>query len=485
MGKLNYKKTFLLGFGFFATSITWSVYNAFMPKLLSNFITSSAIIGFIMTFDNYFALFIQPAVGMYSDGIKTRFGRRMPFLMVGMPLAVLFIFLIPNYKGLATLVAALLLMNLSMSLFRSPVIALMPDITPEDERSKANSIINFMKGLATLVAALLLMNLSMSLFRSPVIALMPDITPEDERSKANSIINFMGGIGSLIAFFIGSILWNLSPKYPFYLAGALVLLSFIILFTCIKEKRDVINYEQAEKKINFKEGFKVAFKNPSTKFLLMAISAWFMGYNGIETFFTRYGEMYLGIDVSAAAFSFTFISLSFLVFAIPAGMIGTKLGKKKTITIGLIGAMAVFFILIFIKNILIIRVFFVALGIFWAMININSYPFVAQMSPLIGAMAVFFILIFIKNILIIRVFFVALGIFWAMININSYPFVAQMSPIGYLGTFTGMYYLFSSIANIVSPPLLGVVFDLIGFKWMFAYGLFFMIIAFLFIRKVE
>lgn len=266
MGKLNYKKTFLLGFGFFATSITWSVYNAFMPKLLSNFITSSAIIGFIMTFDNYFALFIQPAVGMYSDGIRTRFGRRMPFLMVGMPLAVLFIFLIPNYKGLATLIAALLLMNLSMSLFRSPVIAL-----------------------------------------------MPDITPEDQRSKANSIINFMGGIGSLIAFFIGSILWKLSPKYPFYLAGVLVLLSFVILFTCIKEKRDVINYEQAEKKVNFKEGFKVAFKNPSTKFLLMAICSWFIGYNGIETFFTRYSEMYLGIDVSAAAFSFTFVSLSFLV----------------------------------------------------------------------------------------------------------------------------------------------------------------------------
>ena len=391
MGKLNYKKTFLLGFGFFATSITWSVYNAFMPKLLSEFIVSSALIGFIMTFDNYFALFIQPAVGMYSDGIKTRFGRRMPFLMVGMPLAVIFIFLIPNYKSLATLVATILLMNLSMSLFRSPVIAL-----------------------------------------------MPDITPEEQRSKANSIINFMGGIGSLIAFFIGSILWNMSPKYPFYLAGTLVLLSFVILFTCVKEKRDVINYEQAEKKVNFKEGFKVAFKNPSTKFLLMAICAWFMGYNGIETFFTRYGEMYLGIDVSAAAFSFTFISLSFLVFAIPAGIIGTKIGKKKTITIGLI-----------------------------------------------GAMSIFFILIFVRDILIIRILFIVLGIAWSMININSYPFVAQMSPLGYLGTFTGMYYLFSSIANIVSPPLLGLLFDLIGYNCMFVYGLFFMLVAFLFMRKVK
>ena len=233
-------------------------------------------------------------------------------------------------------------------------------------------------------------------------------------------------------------MWKLSPKYPFYLAGVLVLLSFVILFTCIKEKRDVINYEQAEKKVNFKEGFKVAFKNPSTKFLLMAICSWFIGYNGIETFFTRYSEMYLGIDVSAAAFSFTFVSLSFLVFAIPAGIIGTKLGKKKTITIGLI-----------------------------------------------GAMAIFCILIFVKNILIIRAFFLALGVFWAMININSYPFVAQMSPLGYLGTFTGMYYLFSSIANIISPPLLGLLFDLIGYNCMFVYGLFFMILAFLFMRKVK
>ena len=148
--------------------------------------------------------------------------------------------------------------------------------------------------------------------------------------------------------------------------------------------------------------------------------------------------MYLGIDVSAAAFSFTFISLSFLVFAIPAGIIGTKIGKKKTITIGLI-----------------------------------------------GAMSIFFILIFVRDILIIRILFIVLGVAWSMININSYPFVAQMSPLGYLGTFTGMYYLFSSIANIVSPPLLGLLFDLIGYNCMFVYGLFFMLIAFLFMRKVK
>lgn len=391
MGKLDYRKVLLLGFGFFAIGITSAVYNAFMPKLLSNFITSSAVIGFIMTLDNYLALFIQPAVGIYSDTISTKFGRRMPFLMIGMPLVALFNILIPNHKSLVSLIVFLVFMNLSMSIFRSPVIAL-----------------------------------------------MPDITPEKDRSKANSIINFMGGIGSLIAFFIGAILWDKNPKYPFYLAGVLVFISFVVLFTCIKEKRDVINYEEAEKKINVREGIKVAFESSSTKYLLFAIAAWFIGYNGIETFFTRYAEIYLGVDVSAAALSFSFISLSFLVFAIPAGIIGTKLGKKKSIRLGLI-----------------------------------------------GAIIILFALIFIKDILIIRAIFLVLGFFWALVNINSFPFVAQMSPIGYIGTFTGLYYLFSSIASIISPPILGLLFDSIGYWCMFAYSMIFMVLALCFMSKVK
>lgn len=109
-----------------------------MPKLLSNFITSSALIGFIMTIDNYLALFIQPAVGMYNDRINTRFGKRMPFLMVGMPLAAIFAAMLPNNRGFISILVFLILMNLSMSIFRSPVIALMPDITHKQNRSKAN-----------------------------------------------------------------------------------------------------------------------------------------------------------------------------------------------------------------------------------------------------------------------------------------------------------------------------------------------------------
>lgn len=381
--KLNYGKTLLLGFGFFAINLTWSVYNNFMPILLGHYLASTVLIGFIMTIDNYLALFIQPTIGMYSDKINTRFGRRIPFLMVGMPLAALFAVLIPGHKGLMTLILALLGMNLSMSIFRSPVIAL-----------------------------------------------MPDITHKEHRSKANSFINFMGGIGALLAHFLGPKLWDIDFKYPFYLAGLLIIVSFIVVFLFIKEKRDVIEYEVAEEKVNIKMGLQMAFKDRNTKYLLLATAAWFIGFNGIETLFTRYGSVYLQVKVSDAALSFAFISLSFLIFAIPSGCIGTRIGKKKSIVIGIIG----------------------------------------------GAVG-FTILLFLKNIYSIRAVFLLQGICWAMININSYPFVAEMAPKGYIGTYTGLYYMFSSIANIISPPLLGGIMDLFGYHYMFLYGLFFFVLA--------
>ncbi len=394
--KLNYKKTFILGFGFFAISITWSVYNAFMPLLLGNYLKSAALIGFIMTIDNYLALFIQPTVGFYSDKINTRFGRRMPFIMIGMPLAALFMFIIPNTSTLFSLIFALLFMNLSMSIYRSPVIALMPDIT-----SKPN------------------------------------------RSKSNSIINFMGGIGSLIAYFIGGKLYEMNEGYPFLLSATLIVFSFIVLFTRIKEHRDVLHYEEAEEKRNMIQGLGIAFKDKNTRYLLLAICSWFIGFNGVETFFTKYGQSYLNIRPSEATLTLSFISLSFLVFAIPAGLIGTKIGKKSTIRIGVLGAIAFMTALFFVK------------------------PGTDNM------------------LLIMRVLFLGIGFSWASININSYPLVADMSPLGLLGTYTGVYYLFSSIANIISPPLLGSLIDLIGYQIVFAYGAFFFGIAFIFISLVH
>ncbi|WP_276643793.1 MFS transporter [Caldibacillus debilis] len=176
------KKTWWLGFGFFSISLTWSLYNAFVPYFLETFISSVAVIGFLMTLDNYVALFLQPYIGRLSDRTDTRFGKRMPYLIAGMPLSALFVSLLP-----------------------------------------------FHRNLAALVAFMLLLNLSMAVFRSPTIALMPDITPEPKRTRANGIINFMGGVAAIIAFALGSRLFKTNEAAPFLFSGLVLLLSLGIL----------------------------------------------------------------------------------------------------------------------------------------------------------------------------------------------------------------------------------------------------------------
>ncbi|WP_235439695.1 MFS transporter [Paenibacillus sp. DMB20] len=202
------KKTWLLGFGFFSISITWALYNAFVPYFLEDYISSVALIGFFMTIDNYFALFLQPWIGSRSDRTDTRFGRRMPYLLIGMPLGALFTAIIP-----------------------------------------------FHNGLFTLILFMMLMNLAMSLYRSPTVALMPDITPEKNRTRANGIINFMGGIGSILAFGVGSILYKAHESFPFVAAACVTLISMFILQRFIKEKRDSPGYAAltgTRPKISFK-----------------------------------------------------------------------------------------------------------------------------------------------------------------------------------------------------------------------------------------
>lgn len=321
------KKTWLLGFGFFSISLTWALYNAYVPLFLEDFIESTFIIGFLMTLDNYFALFLQPWVGNRSDRTNTRYGRRMPYLLVGMPLAAVFMMLIPTY----------------VSLF-------------------------------TLVLFMVLMNLSMSLYRSPTVALMPDITPEPKRSKANGIINFMGGIGAVAAFGGGAVLYDMHRTLPFAAAAVLTLVALLVVFSKIKEKRDTLSYTVAEKK-------QVRMKGEldrTTVFLLLAIFFWFLSYQAVEALFTLYGTRHLGLSDSAASFSLTFFSLAFLLFALPSGYIGTKFGKKRTILVGVSGLMLVFAVVPFLHSLWALWTALVLGGICWACININSYPFIVS-----------------------------------------------------------------------------------------------------------
>ena len=151
--KFNYGKIFLLGFGFFGVSVIWTVYNAFVPLFLANkFNLSPAIIGFFLTLDNIAALFIQPPVGAWSDRLRTPIGRRMPFVLIGAPIGAIAFGLIPIAAVLPLFVACTSTLLLSMAFWRTPVVALMPDITPSKYRSQANGIINLMGGIGTIIA---------------------------------------------------------------------------------------------------------------------------------------------------------------------------------------------------------------------------------------------------------------------------------------------------------------------------------------------
>lgn len=399
--KLNYKKTFILGFGFFAITLCASLYDAFVPVFLSKFIDQAWLIGFLMTMDNYIGLFLQPLIGTLSDRTHTRFGRRMPYILISMPLAAIFVCIIPNHLGLISLVIIIVLYNIIMSIFRSPTVALMPDITP-----------------------------------APL------------RSKANGVINFMGGAGAVIAFFVGSKLYAVNPAYPFYMAAILLLVSVTILFFKIKEKRDSLSYSETkeeasevQKKIKIrsaKQLFAMLKSMKNVLFLLTAIFFWFIAYNSVSSFFSLYGQEFLHIAPEAAIGKLTFFSLSMLGMAIPAGIIGTKIGKKKTIMIGLIMIILVF------------------VGVF-----------------------------FTKDINTIGYLFIPAGVAWALININSYPFVVSMTDQKNIGSYTGLYYLFSSLAAVASPPLIGMLIDTLGYGILFKYSVSGFILAFIFILFVK
>jgi maltose/moltooligosaccharide transporter len=322
------KKTWLLGFGFFSISIGWSLYNGFVPFFLDNYLASTALIGFLMTIDNYFALFLQPYIGNRSDRTQTRYGRRMPYLLIGIPIAALFFALIP-----------------------------------------------FHNSLVTLVLFMVCMNLAMAIFRSPTIALMPDITPEAKRTRANGIINFMGGCGAILAFSVGSYLFYMDESLPFLAVALIFLVALWVIYKNIKESRDAIPYKitATPQKIYYRSEL-----NSQTFFLLAAIFFWFIAIQGMEALFTLYGVNELGLSESASAFSLAFFSLSFVLSSIPSGLLGAKFGEKKMIVIGIVGLVFVFILLSLVESVFFLRGILLLGGMFWACININAYPFIVS-----------------------------------------------------------------------------------------------------------
>jgi len=417
--RLDYKKTFLLGFGFLGVSVMWMLYNSYVPIFLQagnpafegqkattvGFGLSATLAGLIMTLDNVAALFIQPVVGLLSDRTRTRIGRRMPYILIGAPIAAVAFALIP------------------IAVNRIPA-----------ELSGQTAQLGGQLAFFMIVIGLML--LAMAVFRTPVIALMPDITPSPLRSRANGVINMMGGIGSLLATFGGAFLYRMNKITPFWAGSIILLAAVLVVFLAIREPKEYTT--DTGSKERWWDTFRHVRDIPhearkSLLLILAAIFAWFVGYNAIETFFTSYGTFKLGVSESTASLLLGFFSLTFIFFSIPGGMLAERWGRRRTILIGLVA--------------------------------LTGLLLLASVLPYLYAIA--------------AILFLG-GIAWSLININSLPMVVDLAPGDrLLGTYTGLYYIAGTSAAIVGPILNGWIIDLTGknYSMIFLVAPVFMILA--------
>ena len=364
--KLNIKRTVLVGFAFLSISAFWQMYNNVVPLILTNtFKISETWSGLIMAADNVLALFLLPLFGSLSDKCKSPMGRRMPFILFG------------------TIAAVVLMLGL-------PLID--------------NSYYAAAAGWKEIafIGLLLVLLIVMGTYRSPAVALMPDVTPKPLRSKGNAVINLMGAVGGIIYLLIAAVLYSTKrtaglEHVDYFLlfavvAGIMMAAALIVRFT-INEPKIAIEmkvYEDAHPEENLAE--KDASGNEtlpapvkkSLRFLLISISLWFIGYNAIETWFTTYANHVWGMSLGSASMCLTIGMLGAIVSYVPVGSIASKIGRKKAILFG-VALLTICFAAAFTVSLVsktfnpILYVLFALVGVSWAFINVNSLPMILEM----------------------------------------------------------------------------------------------------------
>ena len=364
--KLDYKKAFTIGFGLFAAQLMWMIYNTYMPIFLQagspafdahlsvsslGFGLSATMTGLIMSLDNIAAFFIQPIMGPISDRTRSRFGRRMPYILIFAPIAVIAFVLIP--------------------------------LAPQMISPEFNGQLDKLTGpFIFLIVTSLVMLVAMALWRTPLFALMPDLIPSPLRSQANGVINLMAGIGGILAFVAGGFLYNLYRPLPFWFGGVLTLAAVGVLLWKIREPKELVEAAEVEGGIQvFKQLRSIPKENArSLTLLILTIFFYMVGFNSVETFFSSYAVNTLGVKESSAAFILSASYISCISFAIPTGILAGKIGRKKTMLGGLLLFAVGLFVAYFFPSVPFIVGILIVGGIAWAAININGLPMVLDTS---------------------------------------------------------------------------------------------------------
>lgn len=426
--KLNYKRTFFIGLAFMSISAFWQMYDSLIPLMLQNtFHLNETVTGAIMAADNVLAVVLLPLLGALSDRTDTRFGKRTPFIVVGTALAVAFIMLIPA----------------------------------ADNR---RSLPLFMFSLGAVL-------LSMGLYRSPAVALMPDLTPKPLRSQANAVINLMGAVGGIYSLLLISLLLSdeAKPDYTILFAGVAILMvaAVVVLVITVREKKlaaELAAQEKAGGELPAEEVQPAETVQPtettqpagtvqpattirpaaaagktvlapavkrSLIFILLSIFFWFTAYNAVTTAFSRYARIVWQIEGGGFANCMMVATVAAIISYIPIGIVAGKIGRKKSIMIGLCLMFGCFF----------------------------GAALLPAFHP------------------VVNVGFALIGIGWAAVGVNSLPMVVEMCASGDVGKYTGLYYTFSMAAQIFTPVFSGFLLQHISYRALFPYAAVFTVLA--------
>ena len=416
--KLDNKRTILTGFAFLSICAFWQMYNSIVPLILTNtFHLNETYSGAIMAADNVLALFLLPLFGAISDRTSTKIGKRMPFILFGTGLAII-------------------LMNL----------------LPMIDNSYAAAPGSFKTISFVVVLGLLLV--AMGTYRSPAVALMPDITPKPLRSKGNAIINLMGALGGVIYLGVAAVMYpnskvaglaHVNYQPLFMVVSAIMFIAVAVLFLTIKEPRLVAEQQELERQHpewNLAEddgSGNETLPKPVKKsliFLLSSICLWFIGYNAVETWFTTYVSQVMGQALGGASTCLLIATGGAVVSYIPIGIIASRVGRKRTIMAGIILLAACFGLGYFLTT---------------AYSSINLIMFIV---------------------------FALVGLAWAAINVNSLPMVVEMCRGSDIGKFTGYYYTFSMVAQVVTPIVAGSLMRHVSYTVLFPYAALFVALSF-------
>ena len=484
--KLNYKRTLLVGFAFFLIQVFWNAYDAIIPLTLTNkFGMSQFWSGVVMAADNILAVFLLPLFGALSDKCRSRHGKRTPFIFIGtIAASVLLIALsfadnaqLKNIQNISAVddPATLAIIYdaqadttlqtpegetfvLSDKFTKEDFCAIRSDgekgeedpytnyVTPARQACAKDATLESPAALISFIALLLGVLISMAIFRSPAVALMPDVTMKPLRSKGNAIINLTGTAGGILAMVLGMVFATSAAKNAtmsyttlFSVLSGIMLVSLGIFMLTVREpqwakemRQDSIRYgiEDAEEAQEPSKKLGKAEKR-SLIFILLSVALWYFGYNAVTSKFSVYASNLLHKDFN----SIMIIAQAAAVVAyIPAGIIASKVGRKKSILVGVIMLATAFGIAGFMRS---------------------------------GSAA-----------WIMYAMFILAGIGWATINVNSFPMVVEMCSDGDVGKYTGYYYTASMAAQTATPMLSGLLMDKLGMTVLFPYATVFSALAF-------